>query len=407
MTKAVVLGGAGGIGRVAAKTISVTDDFDEIVIADLNKSHTDEVVKLLDRKGIVGREVDATSQSSLKDEIHDADVVINCIGPFYRFGEPILRAAIESKVNYVDVCDDLDATEKQLNLFSDAERNKVLAIIGLGNSPGLANLLAKFGAEDLMDECHSVEIMHIHGGEAFEGKAVIGHRIHAMVNDVPVFEDSKFKKVRLLEESGLKYVQEVEFRDVGKYPVYPYPHPETITLPKYINGLKKVTNRGVVFPIEYFNLTMDVVREGLKVCENNPSEEVIDEWAESILSQRSKLLEKGNVTGPKGCLKIVLNGIKEKKSHTVIFSVSSTSDGAGAGTGIPAGLGAIMISRKLVDGVGVYPPEAVISPLQALGLASDLLPKLELNLGSSGTSIPLHIDQIFADGSIQELPLTL
>ena len=68
--------------------------------------------------------------------------------------------------------------------------------------------------------------------------------------------------VRQLEASGQAHVTDVDFRGVGTLPTYPYPHPETITLPKNIPGLKRATNMGVVFPLSYFQLTQEMVRVG-------------------------------------------------------------------------------------------------------------------------------------------------
>ncbi len=39
------------------------------------------------------------------------DVVINYAGPFYKTAVAVARAAVESKVNYIDICDDYEAAE--------------------------------------------------------------------------------------------------------------------------------------------------------------------------------------------------------------------------------------------------------------------------------------------------------
>ncbi|MEZ5098141.1 MAG: hypothetical protein R2731_19950 [Nocardioides sp.] len=84
-----------------------------------------------------------------------------------------------------------------------------------------------------------------------------------MVNDVPLFLNGEFESVRQLEPSGEAHVEEVDFAGVGTFPVFPYPHPETITLPTRFPSLRHVTNRGVIFPLSYFLQTQDLVRVGL------------------------------------------------------------------------------------------------------------------------------------------------
>ena len=187
--RVVVLGGCGGIGSVAVRALVAGDRFDEIVVADLRVDAAQAFVDELGDPRLRAAEVDATSAEAIGGLVAGARVVVNCIGPFYRFGPPILAAVIAAGVDYVDVCDDLDATIAMLDQHEPAVAAGVTALIGMGNSPGLANVLVRFAADELLDTVERVDIMHIHGGEPSEGGAVIKHRIHAMTNDVPVFVD--------------------------------------------------------------------------------------------------------------------------------------------------------------------------------------------------------------------------
>lgn len=410
MSRIVVLGGCGGIGSIATRTVAVAGDFDEIVVADLREDAAEAFAAKVEHPKVASRAFDATDPGSIKATIGDADLVLNCVGPFYRFGAPILECAIDSGIDYVDVCDDLDATIAQLELDTAAREAGVCALIGMGNSPGLANVLAKYAAENLLDSVERVDIMHIHGGEPTEGGAVIKHRIHAMTNDIPVFVDGELRYVRMLEPSGQEFIVDTEFRDVGEFPVYPYPHPETITLPRYLTGLKRCTNSGVVFPLSYFDLTMDMVRAG--TCTTEPIEVQgkdvipIEFSVAHILSQRARLLAAAGIKGPAGCLKIVVAGEKDGGDHRYVFSLSSTTEGAGEGTGIPAGLAAILIQRGEIGGAGVHPPEAVVDPVAMLGLAGEVVGKLGVG-ASTGGKVPVHIEHTAPDGSTDELSLGL
>ena len=263
MSKVTVLGGCGAIGSVAVRTLALGGVFSEIVIAEKRTEAACELAKQIDAAKISVVDVDADDPASIRRAVSGSDVVLNCIGPFYKYGPLILRAAIEAGINFVDVCDDMDATINELALDEAARNAGVSALMGMGNSPGLGNVLVKFCAELLLSQVDAVDIYHIHGGEAVEGPAVIEHRFHAMESDIPMFLDGKFVQVRMLEPSGMALVEETDFRDIGAYPVYPYPHPETITLPRYLKGIQRVTNRGSVLPIEYFHMIQDVIRLGL------------------------------------------------------------------------------------------------------------------------------------------------
>ncbi len=404
MKKVVVLGGAGGIGSVAVSALATMNDFGEIVVADVREEAAREVAAKVGDERLVARGFDATSAESLAGVLEGHDVVCNCVGPFYRFGPPILEAAIEAGVDYVDVCDDLEPTRTMLELDGKAKERGVKALVGMGNSPGLANVFVKMVADNFLDEVHAAHIMHIHGGEPTEGPAVIKHRIKAMVDPVPLYVDGDFIEVMQLEDDGAAHTIETDFHRVGSYPVFPYPHPETITLPKYIPGLKHATNRGVIFPLSYFRLTQDMVRVGactyepLQVGDRNVVP--IDFSVSHILSRRADLLQEAGVTGPAGCLKVEVGGVKGGASRSYVFQLSSSTAGAGEGTGIPAAAGAALMGRGSVKGPGVLPPEAALSPMELL-LTAFTAGKA---LGASGDD-SIVIEQIDADGSVSVLPL--
>lgn len=396
MGAVVVLGGCGGIGRVAVRTLAAGDWFDRIVVADLRESDAATLVGELGDGRLEATAVDAGDPASVGRVAREADVVVNCVGPFYRFGAPVLEAVIDAGVDYVDVCDDLDATERQLELGPRAESAGVRAVVGMGNSPGLANVLARFAADDLLEQVTGVDIMHVHGGEPEEGPGVIKHRIHAMVSDVPLFVDGEMHTVRLLEESGRAFVEDTDFRTVGTLPVFPYPHPETITLPVHLAGLERATNRGVIYPLAYFEHTMEVVRAGLEATPH-PSEADIDGWVDDILAERPRLLAEAGVDRPGGCLKVVATGTGPDGEERYEFSMASADSGAGEGTGIPVALGAVLLADGRVSRAGVNPPEAVVAPADVIGLAAEVLPRLGIGGGSG--EFPLVVEHVSADGT--------
>ncbi len=405
MSRVVVLGGCGGIGRVAVRGLAASGVFDDIVVADLRR---DDAEKFATEVGAPARgvAVDVTDTAALVTLLTGARVVLNCVGPFYRFGPPTLRAAIEARVDYVDVCDDLAPTREMLELDGLARERGVSALIGMGNSPGLANLFVRLCADALLDTVESVDICHVHGGEPVEGAAVIKHRIAAMVHDVPLFLDGRFVLVRQLEASGEAHVREVDFRSVGKLAVFPYPHPETITLPANIPGLRRATNMGVIFPLRYFRLTQDMVRVG--ACTETPlrvgDHDVIplDFSVAHILSQRARILAEEGVKGPAGCLRVDVGGTKDGEARTFVFSLSSSSAGAGEGTGIPAAAGTVLMATGRVERKGVLAPEIAVNPLEALALALSLGKKLGMASGDS-----VYLEQIDALGNRSPLPIPM
>lgn len=406
MSRLVILGGCGAVGGTAVRTLAGTGYFDEYVVADKDIEAARGLSSELGPDKVKVVELNADDPASLRDAIAGASVILNCVGPFYKYGPPILEAAIAAGIDYVDICDDLDATEIMLEMDGKAKEAGISALIGMGSSPGMANLLVKFTAETLLEQVESVDIYHAHGGEDVEGPAVIKHRFHSMEIDIPMFLNGEYKTVRLFEESGRALEEETDFRDVGTYPVYGYPHPETITLPKYIKGVKRVTNLGLVIPVSYAELIKSMVRLGLtsdEPLEVQGQMVIPREFAVAyVISRRDGLLKEAGIDFPRGCLKIVIKGLKDGEPHTYIFQMSSSGMGMGEGTGIPAVMGAIAMGQGKITVKGAFPPEAAVDPMDMIQLAGEVIKS-----SGKGDSVPIYIEHIDKDGKVEIIDLKL
>jgi saccharopine dehydrogenase (NAD+, L-lysine-forming) len=404
MSRVIVLGGCGNVGIQAVKALVATKDFDEIVIADINVERADKYVEEIGDSRLSSLKVDLTHSAMITDTIKDADVVLNCSGPFYKLGPIILRAVIDSKIDYVDVCDDLDATKKLLEMHEEAKKADISALMGMGSSPGVANLLAKFCADHMLDEVESIDILHAHGGEPSEGAAVVAHRIHSMTSPIPMFLDGKYTTVDYFEEDGVALREEVDFHQIGRYICYPYPHPETITLPNYIK-CKRVTNLGCVLPPEYYQLTQDVVRVGIideaPIDVNGQQVAPRDFAIAYVIKERDRILQETDFGEQRGCLKITIKGIEDGEFRQYNFQMSSIGQSMGEGTGIPAALGAILMHRGKITEKGVLPPEMCVNPIDFLGLMQEHL-KLD---NMTGGESPLIIESIDKDGNLEQLEM--
>jgi saccharopine dehydrogenase (NAD+, L-lysine-forming) len=289
----------------------------------------------------------------------------------------ILRTVIEAGINYVDICDDVDVTLEILEMDKEAKKAGMKALIGMGSSPGATNLLAKLASESLLDETDSIDIFHTHGGEAIEGESVIGHRFHCMSIDIPMYLDSELKYVKYFGPDGIALRQTFDFPVVGKgIPIYPYPHPEQVTLPRHLK-VKRVTNKGSVLPSEYYNLIRDLCGLGLGSMEpiDVRGQAVVpyDFAVSFILKSRDRILKETGFTKPCGCCTVVAKGRKDGRSREYRFHMASRSQALGEGTGIPAAMGVILMAMGKVKGTGVMPPEACLDPMDFVGLITKVM----------------------------------
>jgi saccharopine dehydrogenase (NAD+, L-lysine-forming) len=377
MSQVIVLGGSGAVGSVAVKTLAAQEMFSSVIIGDMNMERAQDIIGEIGSDKVSFQMLNADDPMSIKDAVHGCDVVLNCVGPFYKTVKTILGTVIENGINYVDICDDVDVTLEILEMDEAARKADITALIGMGSSPGATNLLAKLAHDTLLDETDSIDIFHTHGGEAIEGEGVIGHRFHCMSIDIPMFLDGSLTYVKYFEEDGKALRQTFDFPVVGNnIPIYPYPHPEQVTLPRYLR-VRNVTNKGSVLPNEYYNLTRDLCGLGLS------SKETLDVKGKAItpydfaiayiLKEREKILKKTCFDSPRGCCTVVAKGKKDGKYREYRFHMASRSQALGEGTGIPAAMGVILMQQGRISGKGVLPPEACVDPMEFVNLISKVM----------------------------------
>jgi saccharopine dehydrogenase (NAD+, L-lysine-forming) len=356
---------------------------------------------------VSGIKFDAHDVKSIKSAIDGSDVVLNTVGPYYEYEKPILSTVIQLGINYVDVMDDTMPTYDALEMSEAAKDAGITALIGMGSSPGVTNLLASYAASDLLKECESIDMYHAHGFEPSEGPGVIGHRFYCLSNDIPVFLEGQAQMIS--QKDSVPLEEEVEFINLeGSYRVYPYPHPEPITLPKFLKtkGLKRVTNKGTVLPQEYYDLTRAIHACGLYSTDPIAikGQKVIpyDFAIAYLIKKRNEIISKQENREPRGSVKIVCKGkTKKGKEQTYIFSLVSEGvgkgQGLGEGTGFPAAFGAILMQQGKIKEKGVLPPEACVNIWSFIQLMKNAL---AIDDKTEAKKSPLIIESIDDTGTV-------
>lgn len=398
MAKIIVLGGCGAVGSVAVKMLAPLNYFSEIVIGDINIEKAEEIASEIASGKVSAKKVDALDPKSVKNAIAGSNVVLNCSGPFHKLVPGILQAVIESGVNYLDICDDVDVTIEILNMDKAAKSAGVTALIGMGSSPGATNLIAKFATDNLLDETNSIDIFHAHGGEPFEGEGVIEHRLHCINMDIPMFLDGELRYVKYFGDDGIALREEFDFPVLGKVLLFPYAHPEQVTLPRYIK-CRQVTNKGTQLPAEYSELIRDLCRLGLARKESlevkGQKVAPYDFIIAYIIRERERILRETNFGPQRGCASVIVKGKKDGKYSEYRFHMASRTQAMGEGTAIPATAGAILMLLSKVKGKGVMPPEACVNPQEFIDLIPKVMKLDEKKEGgeSFGGVIAEHIDE--------------
>ena len=150
MVKVLAIGGSGGMGRFVVREMLQCESIGSVVVADINAQSAASFASDCGEK-VSSLGLDVTDPVALRKALKGIDVVVNTSGPFFKFAVPILEACIEIKCHYFDICDDWEPTEEMLKLDQRAVAAGITAIIGLGASPGITNLLGLFAMKELDD----------------------------------------------------------------------------------------------------------------------------------------------------------------------------------------------------------------------------------------------------------------
>lgn len=366
--RVMVLGGAGHIGSMMVHELCNLDSKLEVVIADKNVERAEKVAKTAGGNVRV-LHVDASNEDSLVEALRGSDVVISALGPFYKFGVSVLRAALRAGINFVDINDDYDATEEALRLHEEAQRRGVAAIIGMGATPGITNLLAYYGAQGL-DEVYEIGTYWVWTAiDPALGPAIVDHYFHAISGMIPTYRDGGWVRVKALSEPEL-----FEFpKPIGAWEVANVGHPEPVTIPRYIKVKRNVYNKGGVWPSGLNELakafsalgltSLKEIRVGenvfkardiaiaitLALPEITPPEEL-----EKSITPLYERLGDYALTGLG--LGVVLKGVRGDDEYIVRYGMACRD--ACKATALPAVLTALKLLKAENIKKGVYPPEA-------------------------------------------------
>ena len=114
--RALIIGGVGGMGQGVAKYLVWDDRVTDVILADLYPDPERLTPKLRENKKATLVKMDVNEHDAMVAAFKEVDIVINTAGPFYKTAVPVARAAVEAKVNYIDICDDYEGTEILFNL---------------------------------------------------------------------------------------------------------------------------------------------------------------------------------------------------------------------------------------------------------------------------------------------------
>ena len=352
--KVIILGACGGMGRHVAKSISSFSEIDNLTIADLNLKDAELLASQLGPH-IKGIKVDINDTESLLSILSHHDIVLNTVGPFFKFGYQVLQTSLEANCHYMDICDDWEPTEKMLELNNFAKEKKLLAILGLGASPGITNLLGRI-AIDHLDMVHTIytgwnleEAQPESVSSQKETNAAMIHGIEQITGKIKVFKDGKFQMVNPLKEL------EVSYPNIGNFSAFIFGHPEAITFPHHFKDLLNSANlahgnKSTIFVLKIIRKLIN-----LKILTKKTAARFL-EWLEK--QETPKKHVQANSLPEIYALAIGSKNGNEESVGVSLDGEPSRELTMGEATGYPLSLGLKMFLNNEISESGVIAPES-------------------------------------------------
>lgn len=151
----IVLGGAGAMGRVTVRALTEYEGVDRITIADYHEGRARALADSLDGKKVEPVQVDVNDEARLRGLLRGAHVALSAVD--YVYNLPLLKACIAERVHYADLGGLFHMTRRLMALHEEAEAAGITAILGMGGTPGITNLLAR-AAADRLDRVDSMKV---------------------------------------------------------------------------------------------------------------------------------------------------------------------------------------------------------------------------------------------------------
>jgi len=352
------------MGRFAVRSLINHEKIEKIFVADINAPSAKNFASDFDNR-VEGLELDINDNVALMHEMSKVDIVVNTTGPFFKFGLPILNAAIKTNTHYFDICDDWEPTEKMLLLNNDKRSSEITGIIGLGASPGLTNILAYLAILEL-DEVSKVYTGWNISGAKPEDKssqkgvnAAMVHGIQQVTGYVKIFKNGKYEMVRPLKEVIVNYPE------IGEKKANIFGHPEAVSFPYHYPNIKESLNlmhggeKGLVGTLKFIRLLIEI-----KLISKNMAARIFN-WLDSSSSSETKKADLIDLPS--------VYGYAEGKIGNKNFSVGVTFDDSiqnlsmGEATSLPLACGVKMFLDGVITQRGIHAPESgIIDPKKFL-----------------------------------------
>lgn len=226
--RAVVLGGGGLTGRCSVRDLAASGRFDRIVVGDLDLSLAQAAARAAGPTAEAVR-VDVRDAASIGAALRGASVCVNAVQ--YQFNLDVMKGCLDAGVPYLDFGGLFHMTRRQLAWDEKFRAAGLVAIPGMGQVPGVSNVLAAQATEG-MERVDSLIIRDGWRDFTVNGPEILFTWSPSTFLDEMVLPAMIWRNGQYEEAPAMSGAEEYEFpAPVGRTRVYRTLHSEPATLP--------------------------------------------------------------------------------------------------------------------------------------------------------------------------------
>jgi saccharopine dehydrogenase-like NADP-dependent oxidoreductase len=389
----VLLIGTGGVGEAIAVIAKDRPWVEKVILTDYNTARLKEVQdKLGDKDRFPIEWIDANKQEMIEDlaKKYQVDLIMNACDP--SFNEPIFDAAYEVGCNYMDMAMTL-STPHPHNPYAECgvklgdyqfaraekwEKKGLLALVGLGVEPGMADVFARYAQDHLFDEIEEIGIrdganIEVRGYE-FAPNFSIWTTIEECLNPPVIWEKDKgwFTTPPFSEPETFEFPE-----GIGNVEVVNVEHEEVLLVPRWVK-CKRVTFKYGLGD-QFIGVLKTLHMLGLDNKEEIKVKDVCVAPRDVVAACLPDPAHLGDRMFGKTCAGTWVKGIKNGKPRQVyLYQVADNEEcmnkwgcqSVVAQTAFNAVIGWDLLEHGIWKGKGVLGPEA-FDPIPFLGKMAD------------------------------------
>jgi saccharopine dehydrogenase (NAD+, L-lysine-forming) len=343
-----VLGAGGTIAPAVIRDLAESDEVAALRLLDVDQERAAAAAREHGGGRAQARAADA--RSGLEAELQGCDLMVNCAS--YRVNIEAMRACLAAGCHYIDLGGLYWLTGQQLELDDEFRAAGLLALLGMGSSPGKTNVMASAAVRRLPAPVERLDVMA--AGRDLDPPAgpSYPYAVQTLIDELTmrpvVVAGGNASEIEPLSDGGL-----VDFGEpIGEAPTIHTLHSELRTFPRCF-GCREASFR--------LSLAPAVLERVHQLASATPAR--IAAAADEASAPSARTVSVHMVDAYSRGTRVRVRAVTEPMSEWGL-------GGGVVSTGAPAAAAVRLIARGRIEARGARPPERCVEP-------EDLFPELE------------------------------